>query len=158
MLILPKISAISYLFDAYPPRATLSALTAAASFRLIIAALIPLFIVPSEYSLREVLSAPPLITLITVIENLTGAWAVSTFGFISAAFAPIPWILYMFGARLRANSKYNPAMPTNMMKGHLGRDEEMQMQEMQMQGMQDGVLISVGVVINGSRGVQPLCL
>ena len=43
----------------------------------------------------------------------------------------------MFGARLQAKSKYNPAMPTNMIKGHLGRDEEMQMQEMQMQGMQD---------------------
>ena len=79
--------------------------------------------------------APQLITLTAVIENLTGAWAVSTFGFISAVFAPIPWILYVFGARLRASSKYNPAMPTNMMKGHLGRDEEMQMQKMQ-DGMQ----------------------
>lgn len=27
----------------------------------------------------------------------------------------------------------------NMMKGHLSRDEEMQMQEMQMQGMQNGM-------------------
>ncbi len=129
-----EISAISYLFDAYPPRATLSALTAAASFRLVIAALIPLFIVPSEYNVREVLFALQLITSIAVIENLTGAWAVSTFGFISAAFAPIPWILYVFGARLRARSKYIPAMPMNTMKGHLGRDEEMQ-----IQGMQDGM-------------------
>lgn len=75
---------------------------------------------------------------ITVIENLTGAWAVSTFGFISAAFAPIPWMLYLFGARLRANSKYNAALPVNMMKGPLGRDEEMQMQEMQLQDTQNG--------------------
>ncbi|KAK3168376.1 hypothetical protein OEA41_004823 [Lepraria neglecta] len=111
------ISSISYLFDAYPPRGTLSALTAAASFRLVIAAIIPLVI-------------------IQMITNLTGAWAVSTFGFISAAFAPIPWILYLFGARLRAHSKYNPPMPASMMKGHLGRDEEMQMEGMQTQGTQ----------------------
>ena len=44
----PQISSISYLFDAYPPRGTLSALTAAASFRLVLAAIIPLFIIPSE--------------------------------------------------------------------------------------------------------------
>lgn len=43
-----KISSISYLFDAYPPRGTLSALTAAASFRLILAAILPLFIIQSE--------------------------------------------------------------------------------------------------------------
>jgi hypothetical protein len=77
--------------------------------------------------------------LITVITNLTGAWAVSTFGFIAAAFAPIPWILYLFGARMRARSKYNPPTSTNMMKGHMGRDEEMQMEERQMQGTQDGM-------------------
>lgn len=40
-------SAISYLFDAYTPRGTLSALTAAACFRIILAGLIPLFIIPS---------------------------------------------------------------------------------------------------------------
>ena len=102
-------------------------------------ALIPLFIIPSEYNLQKVSFAPQLLTSIAVIENLTGAWAVSTFGFISAAFAPIPWMLYLFGARLRANSKYNPALPMNMMKDRLGHDEEMQMQEMQMQGMQNGM-------------------
>ncbi|KAL6713849.1 hypothetical protein ACLMJK_008343 [Lecanora helva] len=104
------ISSISYLFDAYSPRATLSALTAAASFRLIIAAIIPIFIIP-------------------MITNLTGAWAVSTFGFISAALAPFPWILYLFGARLRANSGYNPrGMETMMMKDDMGHDKEMHMQ------------------------------
>lgn len=44
------ISSISYLFDAYPPRATLSALTAAASFRLSLAAIIPLVIIQSKHS------------------------------------------------------------------------------------------------------------
>ncbi|KAL9066756.1 MAG: hypothetical protein Q9161_007345 [Pseudevernia consocians] len=110
------ISSISYLFDAYPPRGTLSALTAAASFRLVLAAIIPLVI-------------------IQMIKNLTGGWTYSTFGFISAALIPIPWIIYKFGARLRAASKYNPPMPGNMMKGVVGRDEEMQMQEAQMQRM-----------------------
>ena len=43
-------SAISYLFDAYPPRNTLSALTAAACFRIFLAGLIPLFIIPSKHS------------------------------------------------------------------------------------------------------------
>ncbi|KAI9871535.1 MAG: hypothetical protein M1830_002778, partial [Pleopsidium flavum] len=38
------ISGVSYLFDAYPPRGTLSALTAAASFRLTLAAALPLVI------------------------------------------------------------------------------------------------------------------
>ena len=67
-----------------------------------------------------------------VITNLTGGWAFSTFGFISAALAPIPWILYLFGASLRARSPYNPSMSENMMKSVIGRDEEMQMQEAHM--------------------------
>lgn len=42
----------------------------------------------------------------------------------------------MFGARLRAASKYNPSMLGVMMKGDL--DEEMQMQEAKVQGMENG--------------------
>ncbi len=61
-----------------------------------------------------------------MIDGLTGAWAISTFGFISAALVPIPFVLYKFGAQIRARSKYTPHMPANMMKN--GRDEEMQMQ------------------------------
>ena len=70
-----------------------------------------------------------------MITNLTGGWAYSTFGFISAALAPIPWFLYLFGARIRARSKYNPNMSADMMKTEMGRDEEMQMQERQARGM-----------------------
>ena len=44
-------SAISYLFDAYPPRNTLSALTAAACFRIFLAGVIPLFVIQSKCSL-----------------------------------------------------------------------------------------------------------
>ena len=43
-------ASISYLFDAYPPRNTLSALTAAACLRLFLAGLIPLFIIQSKHS------------------------------------------------------------------------------------------------------------
>lgn len=74
-----------------------------------------------------------------MITNLTGGWTYSTFGFISAALIPIPWILYKFGARLRAASKYNPPRPEGMMKGVLGRDEEMQIEEAQMQGTATGM-------------------
>ena len=70
--------------------------------------------------------------MIAVITNLTGGWTYSTFGFISAALIPIPWILYRSGARLRAGSKYGPQMAGSMMKGVLVRDEEMQIQEAQM--------------------------
>ena len=66
-----------------------------------------------------------------VIASLTGGWTYSTFGFISAALIPIPWIIYRFGARLRATSKYSSQIPASMMKGVLGHDEEMQMQQVQ---------------------------
>ena len=95
------ISAISYLFDAYPPRGTLAALTTAACFRLALAGVVPLVI-------------------IQMILGLTGAWAYSTFGFIAAAMAPLPWLLFKFGPTLRAHSKYGPgarAMQSKMM-GH----------------------------------------
>lgn len=64
-----------------------------------------------------------------MITNLTGAWAISTFGFISAALAPIPFIIFLFGGRLRAHSKYNPTMLVSMEQG-LDRDEEMQLPAM----------------------------
>ncbi|MCJ1482034.1 hypothetical protein MMC06_002196 [Schaereria dolodes] len=89
------ISFISYLFDAYPARGTLSALTAAAVFRIVLAGVFPLFI-------------------IQMIVNLTGAWAYSTFGFISAVMFPIPFILFKYGARLRASSKH--AGPTMLVE------------------------------------------
>ena len=95
------ISAISYLFDAYPPRGTLSALTVVACFRLALAGVMPLVI-------------------IQMILGLTGGWAYSLFGFIAVAMVSLPWLLFKFGPTLRANSKYGPgamAMQNNMM-GH----------------------------------------
>ncbi|MCJ1369237.1 hypothetical protein MMC20_000447 [Loxospora ochrophaea] len=85
------ISFISYLFDAYPPAGTLSALTVAATFRIIMAGLIPLVIVQ-------------------MFTNLQGKWALAVFGFIYIAMIPIPFILYIFGPKLRARSKYSEGM------------------------------------------------
>lgn len=45
--------------------------------------------------------------------GLTGAWAYSTFGIISGVMIPLPFLLFKFGPRLRARSKYN-------MMGHPG--------------------------------------
>ena len=95
------VSAISYLFDAYPPRGTLSALTAAACFRLACAGVVSMVI-------------------IQMILGITGGWTYSTFGFISAAMVPLPWLLFFFGPTLRMRSKYGPgamAMEGKMM-GH----------------------------------------
>lgn len=72
-----------------------------------------------------------------MIDGLTGAWAVSTFGFISAALIPIPFVMYKFGAQLRAHSKYTPSVPASMMKN--GRDEEMQLRESQMDDRMTGM-------------------
>lgn len=82
------ISFISYLFDAYPPRGTLSALTAAACFRLACAGIVPVFI-------------------LDMITNLGGKWTYSIFGIIAAVFLAFPSLLFLLGAKLRARSSYS---------------------------------------------------
>ena len=42
--------------------------------------------------------------ILPMVMNLSGAWAFGTFGFISLAMIPIPYIIFFFGARLRARS------------------------------------------------------
>ena len=78
---------ISYLFDAYPPKNTLSALTAVACFRVAIAGLVPIFVLQA-------------------FEALTPKWALSTFGFILVALVPVPFILYRKGEQMREKSRY----------------------------------------------------
>ena len=65
-----------------------------------------------------------------MIMGLTGAWAVSTYGFIGAALMPIPCVLLFFGGKLRARSVYNPTMDGGMMGQGPGlhKDEETMMQ------------------------------
>jgi DHA1 family multidrug resistance protein-like MFS transporter len=86
--LLMVISYVPYLFDAYPPAGTLSALTTAACMRILLAALIPLGI-------------------LQMFAKLTGAWALSVFGFIGFAFMPIPFVLFFFGKKLREKSRYS---------------------------------------------------
>ena len=88
------VSLVAYLFDAYPPQGTLSALTAAAVFRLVCAGTVPVGILP-------------------FFMSASGAWALGTFGFLSLAMVPVPFVLFVYGARLRARSPYSQGgMPT----------------------------------------------
>lgn len=82
------ISFVGYLFDAYPPQATLSALTACAVTRVASAGWFPLIITFD-------------------INDLTGEWAFGTFGVIGAvSWLFIPFGLVAFGAKLRNKSGY----------------------------------------------------
>jgi DHA1 family multidrug resistance protein-like MFS transporter len=81
------ISFISYLFDAYPPAGTLSALTTAACFRIACAGIVPIFI-------------------LDMLKSLDGSWTFSTFGIISAVMGTFPFVLYWFGPSWRMKSKY----------------------------------------------------
>ncbi|KAF1990291.1 MFS multidrug transporter-like protein [Aulographum hederae CBS 113979] len=95
------ISLIPYIFDAYPPPGTLAALTLMACFRLACAGVVPLVV-------------------FYMFNNLTGAWALSTFGFISAPFILLPFAMFKFGPALRARSKFSNAgaMATGWKKEH----------------------------------------
>ncbi|RDW72582.1 uncharacterized protein DSM5745_07754 [Aspergillus mulundensis] len=44
--------------------------------------------------------------LAAVYNNLGFAWASSLLGFVAAAFAPLPWVFYAFGGRVRGRSFY----------------------------------------------------
>jgi DHA1 family multidrug resistance protein-like MFS transporter len=80
-------SVIPYLFDAYPPAATLSALTAAACVRIFFAGALVLVIV-QEFT------------------GIGGAWALSIFGFISIVLWPAPFVLFRYGRGWREGSRY----------------------------------------------------
>jgi MFS transporter, DHA1 family, multidrug resistance protein len=119
------ISYISYLFDAYPPAGTLSALTTAAVMRIVLAAMIPLCI-------------------LHMFARLTGAWALSVFGFIGFAFMPIPFVLFYFGKKLRENSRYSarPMMATEVMNDKTEEPTEEKMEEPMGQMMEEPLTTS----------------
>ncbi|KAF2713124.1 MFS general substrate transporter [Pleomassaria siparia CBS 279.74] len=102
------ISLVTYLFDAYPPAGTLSALTAAACVRIAAAGIIPLVIVPA-------------------FTNLGGNWALSIFGFISVFCLAVPFVLYKWGPALRERSPY-----TRHMSIHIHMPVEMEMSGMEV--------------------------
>ncbi|KAH8710159.1 major facilitator superfamily domain-containing protein, partial [Phaeosphaeriaceae sp. PMI808] len=82
------ISLITYLFDAYPPAGTLSALTAAACTRIAFAGIVPLCIIQA-------------------FMKLGGNWALSIFGFISIPLIAVPFVLYKWGPAMRMKSRYS---------------------------------------------------
>lgn len=103
-----QISIISYLFDAFAPPETLSALTIAASLRLLVAAAIPLVIIQD-------------------ITRLGGGWAYSIFGFIAAALMVLPYLGYRFGSNARSKSRYNQAQAMAMGEKIAGQQTESSM-------------------------------
>ncbi|KAL8802714.1 MAG: hypothetical protein Q9182_003612 [Xanthomendoza sp. 2 TL-2023] len=103
---------VSYIFDAYPARGTLLALTLMATVRIICAGWLPLVI-------------------ITMIMRLSGQWAYSVFGFIAAGMVAVPLILFQFGPRLRARSRHSAhSMINGKHAMGLQIDEEMPMGSM----------------------------
>ena len=80
-------SLVPYLFDAYPPAATLSALTAAASGRILFAGALTLVIIQD-------------------FMGIGGNWALSIFGFISVLMWPVPFMLFRYGKIWRTKSMY----------------------------------------------------
>ena len=84
------IGIVAYLFDAYKPRDTLAALTAAACFRIAMAGIIPLIVIPS-------------------FMRATPKWTLGAFGFVILALSPVPYIMFFFGRRMREKSRYNVA-------------------------------------------------
>ncbi|KAF2236759.1 MFS general substrate transporter [Viridothelium virens] len=90
MLVL--ISLVPYIFDAFPPRGTLSALTIMATFRLAMAGVVPLVI-------------------LQFVTNLHGGkWPLMIFGFIQVPFMLLPFALFFLGPKLRASSRFSSGM------------------------------------------------
>ncbi len=89
------IGIIAYLFDAYPPKGTLAALTAAACFRIAFAGIIPLIVIQS-------------------FMQATPQWTLGAFGFVVLALIPVPYIMFFFGRRMRERSRYNVGMMSDL--------------------------------------------
>jgi len=56
--------------------------------------------------MRILLAALIPLVILQMFAKLTGAWALSVFGFIGFVFMPIPFFLFFFGKRLRERSRY----------------------------------------------------
>ena len=90
---------IPYLFDAFPPAGTLSALTAAASGRLFVAGALPLVI-------------------LQFFTGVTPKWALFIFAFISIPLWAVPVVLFKWGPQLRMKSRYSKVALTDEGRGH----------------------------------------
>ncbi|ERF74148.1 hypothetical protein EPUS_08887 [Endocarpon pusillum Z07020] len=91
------IGIIAYLFDAYPPKGTLAALTAVACFRIALAGVIPLVVIQS-------------------FMRATPMWTLGAFGFAVLALSPVPFVMFFFGQSMRKRSRYNAGLMDQMMQ------------------------------------------
>lgn len=80
-------SATLYIMDFYGPRFGASAMGANNMSRYVVGAVFPLFITQ-------------------MYKGLGIGWASSLLGFISLALVPIPYVFYIYGPRLRKNTRY----------------------------------------------------
>ncbi|KAK9452036.1 major facilitator superfamily domain-containing protein [Limtongia smithiae] len=87
-LILLFFTVVQYFALCYPALVTASALAANNMMRYIMAAAFPLF-------------------TIQMYEKMGIDWATSFYAFVSLALMPVPWLIGIYGARLRAMSRYN---------------------------------------------------
>ncbi|KAF2150861.1 putative MFS polyamine transporter [Myriangium duriaei CBS 260.36] len=83
------LSAITYLVDIYRAKAAASALAANGTLRYTLGAVFPLF-------------------TLQMYQNLGVHWAGSVFAFLSVLLLPIPWLLIVYGSRLRQRSPFIP--------------------------------------------------
>ncbi|CAK7226006.1 hypothetical protein SCUCBS95973_006057 [Sporothrix curviconia] len=86
------LSSIVYLVESYGASGAASALAANGLIRYMLGAVFPLF-------------------TFQMYENLGIHWAGSLFAFLSLALLPIPWLLFKYGHKLRARSRFAPPMP-----------------------------------------------
>lgn len=98
-------SIIPYLFDAFPPAGTLSALTAAATGRIAFAAALPLVI-------------------LQFFTAVTPKWALFIFGFISIPIWAIPFVMFRYGPILREKSKYGGMIDAQHGHSKLPQEDE----------------------------------
>lgn len=87
-LVLVFLTAVMYILEVYPPLVAASALASLGLLRYVLACAFPLFTV-------------------NMFQDLGIAWATSTFGFISVALMPIPWVFKRWGPKIRAMSKFD---------------------------------------------------
>ncbi|ODQ82326.1 hypothetical protein BABINDRAFT_158945 [Babjeviella inositovora NRRL Y-12698] len=104
-LIMIFFSVIVYLSMCFPPLSVASAMAANNFLRYLLASVFPLF-------------------TIQMYTNLGIGWATSTFGFISLAMVPVPWVLTKYGLSLRNSSKFGYAAAAReaALKAEAGKD------------------------------------
>jgi hypothetical protein len=100
------IPTIQYIADTYHGSIIASAVSANGLARYGFAGVFPLFTIQSTF----LESQPPFAIadrLVVVYDALGIHWAASLLGFLALALMPVPWVLFQFGSKIRAKSKYD---------------------------------------------------